>query len=76
MTKYNLNLLKKFKESSHCCSSIFILHVKREFVVKGFNVALATLQFLLKLSKVIVQLIQLSYIQETHRTFKAKYQVF
>lgn len=76
MTKYRFNLLKKFKESLCCWSSIFILHVKHELVVKGFNVALATLQFLLKLSKVVVQLIQLSYIQETHRTFRANTKCF
>lgn len=76
MTKYRLGLLKKFKESSCCCSSTFILHVKHELVVKGFNVALATLQFLLKLSKVVVQLIQLSYTQEKHRAFKANTRCF
>lgn len=35
-------------------TTIVFLHVISEFVVKGFNVALTTLQLLLKLSHVII----------------------
>lgn len=56
------------KQSWRCIS-----HVKGEFVVEGFYVALATLQFLLKLSKVIGYLIQLPWTQETCITFKVTY---
>lgn len=56
------------KQSWRC-----ILHVKGEFVVEDFYVALATLQFLLKLSKVIVYLTQLPWTQETCITFKVTY---
>lgn len=35
-------------------TTITFLHVISEFVVKGFNVALATLQLLLKLSQVFI----------------------
>lgn len=44
------------------------LHVISEFFVEGFNVALATLQLLLQLSQVIVQLAQLSYSANTPTT--------
>lgn len=46
-------------------AAVFFLHVICEFVVKGFDVALATLQLLLKLAQVIVQLIQLTYSTDT-----------
>lgn len=57
MTKHTFRQMRDFFFQSWCCIS----HVKGEFVVEHFHVALATLQFLLQLSKVVVYLIQLPW---------------
>lgn len=52
---------------------IGFLHVVVQSVVKGLDVALATLQLLLQLSKVVIELIQLTYIadKKKQQTFRA-----